>query len=151
MTGRQCGLPRGRPRCQRMLSIVLAVPVARALARRSFFGRGVLITILGAPFILPVIVAVLGLIAVFGRSGYLGNILVWAGLEPISIYGIHGVILAHVFFNLPLATRLISTGLGWQFLLSSFALPHRLVFRPWTHSDIWNCRCCARSFRVFLW
>lgn len=106
-----------------LLSIILALPVARALARRQFFGRGALITILGAPFILPVIVAVLGLIAVFGRSGLLGSALNWAGLEPVSIYGIHGVILAHVFFNLPLATRLILQGWlaipGEQFRLAS--------------------------------
>lgn len=88
------------------ISVVLAVPVARALARRQFWGRGALITILGAPFILPVIVAVLGLIAVFGRSGVLASVTGW----PISVFGIHGVILAHVFFNLPLATRLILQG-----------------------------------------
>ena len=76
------------------ISVGLAVPVARALARRRFFGRGILITLLGAPFILPVIVAVLGLLAVFGRSGLLSIGLGWFGVAPV-----------HVFFNLPLATR----------------------------------------------
>lgn len=52
-----------------LLSTVLAIPVARALARRRFVGRGLLVTLLGAPFILPVIVAVLGVLAVFGRAG----------------------------------------------------------------------------------
>jgi len=56
------------------LSIALAIPAARALARRRFPGRGVLITLLGAPFILPVIVAVLGLLAVFGRAGLVGSL-----------------------------------------------------------------------------
>ena len=93
-----------------LLSVVLAVPVARALARRRFFGRSALITLLGAPFILPVIVAVLGLISVFGRNGIVSHLLISAGLEPVSIYGAHGVVLAHVFFNLPLATRLILQG-----------------------------------------
>ncbi len=66
----------------------------------------------GCTFILPVIVAVLGLLAVFGRAGILSQALIWAGLEPVSIYGWHGgVIIAHVFFNLPpLATRLILQG-----------------------------------------
>ena len=49
---------------------MLAVPVARALARRRFPGRGLLVTLLGAPFLLPVIVALLGLLAVFGRAGW---------------------------------------------------------------------------------
>ncbi len=95
-----------------LFSVALAIPVARALARRRFAGRRVLIAVLGAPFILPVIVAVLGLIMVFGRAGWLSQILGLAGLPPVQVYGLHGVVLAHVFFNLPLATRLILQ--GWQ-------------------------------------
>ena len=95
-----------------LISCVLAIPVARALARRRFPGRRLLITLLGAPFLLPVIVAVFGLLAIFGRDGLANQILGGLGLEPISIFGLHGVVLAHVFFNLPLATRLILQ--GWQ-------------------------------------
>jgi thiamine transport system permease protein len=92
------------------ISVALAVPVARALARRRFPGRALLVTLLGAPFLLPVIVAILGLLAVFGRSGLLNSALGGLGLPQVSIYGFHGVVLAHVFFNLPLATRLILQG-----------------------------------------
>ncbi|MDP5348569.1 MAG: thiamine/thiamine pyrophosphate ABC transporter permease ThiP, partial [Paracoccaceae bacterium] len=95
-----------------IFSVILAIPVARALARRQFPGRSVLITLMGAPFILPVIVAVLGLLAVFGRSGIVNQALAWIGLPPVQIYGLHGVVLAHVFFNLPLATRILLQ--GWQ-------------------------------------
>jgi len=94
------------------VSVLLALPVARALARRRFPGRAALIALMGAPFILPVIVAVLGLLAVFGRSGWISQGLGLVGLPPLRIYGLHGVVLAHVFFNLPLATRLILQ--GWQ-------------------------------------
>lgn len=92
------------------LSLMLAIPVARALARRRFAGRSALVILLGAPFILPVLVAVLGLIALFGRSGILNVALETLGLPSFSIYGAQGVILAHVFFNMPLATRLILNG-----------------------------------------
>lgn len=92
------------------LSVLLAVPVAKALARRRFAGRGVLVTLLGAPFLLPVIVAVLGLLAIFGRGGWLNAGLTAAGLPALSVYGLGGVVLAHVFLNLPLATRLILQG-----------------------------------------
>jgi thiamine transport system permease protein len=92
------------------ISVGLAVPVARALARRRFTGRALLVTLLGAPFILPVIVAVLGLLSVFGRNGLISALFGWVGLPPVQIYGLHGVVLAHVFFNLPLATRLILHG-----------------------------------------
>ena len=92
------------------MSVVLAIPLARALARRRFRGRALLISLLGAPFLLPVIVAVLGLLAVFGRSGVVNDLLATMGLPTMSIYGFHGVVLAHVFFNLPLATRLLLQG-----------------------------------------
>ena len=93
-----------------VLSVGLAVPVARALARRRFPGRGLFVTLLGAPFILPVVVAVFGLLAVFGRSGLLNDVLAALGGPRLSIYGFGGVVLAHVFFNLPLAVRLILQG-----------------------------------------
>ncbi|MBT53471.1 MAG: thiamine/thiamine pyrophosphate ABC transporter permease ThiP [Mameliella sp.] len=93
-------------------SVVLAVPVAKAMARRRFAGRGLLVTLLGAPFILPVIVAVMGLIAVFGQAGLVNAGLAALGLPTIDIYGVHGVVLAHVFFNLPLAVRMLFS--AWQ-------------------------------------
>ena len=112
-----------------LISVGLAIPVARALARRKFRGRAVLITLLGAPFILPVIVAVLGLLAVFGRSGILAVLLSKFGLSPVSIYGLQGVVIAHVFFNLPLATRIILQ--GWQAIPSErFRLAEMLGFGP---------------------
>lgn len=117
-----------------IFSVILAIPVARALARRRFWGRGFLITLLGAPFILPVIVAVLGLLAIFGRAGFLNDILGSLGFANISIYGLHGVVLAHVFFNLPLATRLLLQ--GWQIvpaerfrLVAQLGLKPAMVFR----------------------
>lgn len=91
-------------------SVLLAIPVARALARRQFRGRSAMIALLGAPFILPVIVAVLGLLAVFGRAGLISEMIAPLGLGPLNIYGFYGVVLAHVFFNLPLVTRLILQG-----------------------------------------
>ncbi|MBL4749872.1 MAG: thiamine/thiamine pyrophosphate ABC transporter permease ThiP [Amylibacter sp.] len=89
-----------------LISVILAIPLARALARYDFRGRQLFITFLGASFILPVIVAVFGILAIWGRSGLFSNIL----QHPLNIYGLTGVILAHVFFNLPLATRLILQG-----------------------------------------
>jgi len=95
-----------------VLSVTLAVPLARALSRRRFPGRRLVIALLGAPFLLPVIVAIFGLLAIFGRSGLVNAALEAAGLPTMTVYGLHGVVLAHVFFNLPLATRLLLQ--GWQ-------------------------------------
>ena len=119
-------------------SCLLAVPVARALARRRFWGREVLVTLFGAPFILPVIVAILGLLAVFGREGLMSHALLWLGLPRLNIYGLHGVVLAHVFFNLPLAIRLILQ--GWQGIPAErFRLVAQLSLSP------------SSMFRVVEW
>ena len=109
------------------LSVLFAIPVAKALSRRRFFGRSLLITLLGAPFLLPVIVAVMGLLAVFGRSGWVSQLLDLFGFPAIPIYGFHGVVIAHVFFNLPLATRIILQ--GWSSIPAErFRLSAQLVF-----------------------
>jgi len=90
-----------------LVSVALAIPVARALARRRFPGRRLAVAALGAPFLLPVLVAVLGLLEVFGRNGFVNAGLAFLGLPGIGIYGLPGVVLAHVFLNLPLAARLL--------------------------------------------
>lgn len=94
-----------------LISVGVAIFVARALARRQFRGRSALVMVMGAPFILPVIVAVLGILAVWGRAGWVSGWLDVAGLPRLNIYGLPGILLAHVFFNLPLAVRLIL--MGW--------------------------------------
>lgn len=116
------------------ISTVLAIPAARALARRRFPGRSAIITLLGAPFILPVVVAVMALLAVFGRGGWLNAVLILAGFEPVQIYGAHGVILAHVFFNLPLATRLLLQG-WFSIPAERFRLAAQLGFGP---RELWH-------------
>lgn len=88
-----------------LLSVLLAWPLALALSRRQFKGRQLLIVALSVPFILPVIVAVLGLLSIFGHSGILNSLLQFFGFPILSVYGLSGVLLAHIFFNIPLATR----------------------------------------------
>ena len=51
-----------------LISTTLAIPVARALTRRKFPGRGALIALMGAPFLLPTVVAVVGMLAVYGKN-----------------------------------------------------------------------------------
>jgi thiamine transport system permease protein len=100
----------GQAAASAALSCFLAIPVARALARRRFPGRGVVIAIMGAPFLLPVITAVFGIVAVYGRNGLVNQVLGWTGLPALPLYGWQGVVLAHVFLNMPLAVRMILNG-----------------------------------------
>ncbi|MGP4693533.1 thiamine/thiamine pyrophosphate ABC transporter permease ThiP [Agrobacterium cavarae] len=96
-----------------VLSVALGLPVALALARqRDFPGRIWIIRLMAVPMGLPVIVGALGLIAIWGRQGLLNTALLSAGVEqPFSIYGLSGILIAHVFFNLPLAVRFFLAGL----------------------------------------
>ncbi len=91
------------------LSVLLAIPVARALARRTAFpGRIWIVRLMALPLGLPALVAALGILAVWGRQGIVNTGLGLLGLsQPFSIYGLTGILIAHVFFNLPLATRLM--------------------------------------------
>jgi thiamine transport system permease protein len=90
-------------------SIGLAIPVALALARRPRLpARQALLWLLTLPMALPQLVAVLGLLTLFGENGWINQaIRVFGDGSAVSIYGLAGIVVAHVFFNLPLATRLL--------------------------------------------
>lgn len=92
-----------------IISVAVAVPLAVALARRpSFPGRGLLLGLFAVPLALPPLVAALGLIAIWGRQGVINSIGTSLGFEGrFTVYGLSGILIAHVFFNLPLACRLM--------------------------------------------
>lgn len=96
-----------------LLSILFGLPVALALARQTRFpGRIWIIRLMAVPMGLPVIVGALGIIAIWGRQGVFNAMLLDIGLsQPFSIYGLSGILIAHVFFNLPLAVRFFLAGL----------------------------------------
>ncbi|WP_165495640.1 thiamine/thiamine pyrophosphate ABC transporter permease [Marinobacter halodurans] len=95
------------------LSLLLAIPVARALHRHPMFaGRGLLLRLTELSLVLPTIVAAFALVAVYGRSGWLNTALDGVGLPfRWNLYGLQGILLAHVFFNAPLAARILLQGL----------------------------------------
>jgi len=96
-----------------LLSVVLAIPVARALARqRTFPGRVWILRLSVVPLGLPALVAALGIIEIWGRQGVVNDLLRLGGLEsPVSVYGLAGILIAHVFFNMPLAARFLLAAL----------------------------------------
>lgn len=97
-----------------LLSVVPAMLLARALSRHpAFFGRGLILRLFALPLALPAIVAALGLLELFGRAGYFAGLLGgFTGGDWPGIYGLSGILIAHVFFNLPLATRLFLEALN---------------------------------------
>ncbi len=102
------GFSLGQALFSTLLSLGVAIPVARALARRRFTGRRLLLKLFGLSLVLPVIIAIFGIVAVHGKQGWLPQLLRSLGLEPGNyLYGLFGILLAHVFFNMPLAARLL--------------------------------------------
>lgn len=107
-----------------VLSVIPALIVARALARRRAFpGRRLALRLFALPLALPQIVAVLGVVEIWGRQGLVNRAGDFLGFGPvIDIYGLTGILIAHVFFNLPLASRLFVSALervpgragGWR-------------------------------------
>lgn len=79
-----------------LLTLFMALPVAWALARLDFFGKRVLLRGLMLPFVLPTLVAAMGVLALFGEHGIVWR--GWAGTPYLLLYG-------NVFFNLPVMIR----------------------------------------------
>ena len=96
-----------------LLSLLPAVFIARALHRHPvFFGRALIIRLMALPLALPALIAALGLLALLGRVGIAAPLLSWAtGARWPGIYGLGGILTAHVFFNMPLAARLFLAAL----------------------------------------
>ncbi|TIL80925.1 MAG: ABC transporter permease subunit, partial [Mesorhizobium sp.] len=119
-----------------LLSVVPALFVARALSRHPrFFGRGLILQLFAVPLALPAIVAALGILALYGRAGYFAGVLSAIGGQGWpGIYGLSGILVAHVFFNLPLAARLFLEALAtvpadqWR-LASQLGMGARPAFR----------------------
>lgn len=91
-----------------LLSVLPAIFIARALYRRQFFGKLLFLRFCAMTLVLPVLVAVFGILSVYGRRGWLAQLFSFSGFEyTFSPYGLTGILLGHVFFNLPLAILLL--------------------------------------------
>ncbi len=119
-----------------LISVVLGAALALALARRERFpGRNLFIAALNLASVLPAIVAVFGIVAVLGRSGWVGQAARPFGIDfGAWIYGLPGILIAHVFFNAPLAARVFLASLAavpgehWR-LGRQLGMPPAAIFR----------------------
>jgi len=79
-----------------VLVTALGVPAAWVLARMDFAGRRTVLRLLMLPFVMPTLVAGMGVLALFGAHGMLAA--GWQDTPWLLIYG-------NVFFNLPVLVR----------------------------------------------
>jgi thiamine transport system permease protein len=119
-----------------LLTLALGVPAAVVFSRYAFFGRRALEVVLGLPFVVPVIVAGMGFLALFGARGAVVDL---TGTPWL-------VLMANVFFNYGVVVRAVSSSLEtmerdlervarlegasswqvWRFVVLPFAMPAML-------------------------
>ncbi|MBK9606962.1 MAG: iron ABC transporter permease [Betaproteobacteria bacterium] len=106
-------------------ALVFGVPIAWVLARFEFPGRAWVLRLLMLPFVVPTLVAALGVLALWGPRGLLGG---WLGMDLqdtpwLLLYG-------NLFFNLCLVVRAATDALG-QVSASRVAAARTLGATPW--------------------
>ena len=94
-----------------VFAVALGLPGAYFLSHVAFPGKRFLKALATVPFVLPPILVVLGFILVFGNNGIINRALMalsGAGKPPLKIlYSLGAIILAHGFYNFPIAMRVI--------------------------------------------
>jgi thiamine transport system permease protein len=108
--------------------LMLGLPMAWVLARLDFAGRLWWQRALLLPFVVPTLVAALGVLSLWGPRGWLGEPLAQAG---VSLQGSPWLLLlGNLFFNLGLVVRAGSDGLA-QVSAQQVALARTLGASPW--------------------
>jgi len=93
-----------------LLSVVIGLPLAFVLARRSFRGKWLAEAFVDLPIVLPPSVAGLALLLVLGRRGLLGGPLAGAGLD--IAFTTAAVIIAQTFVSAPFFIRSARAGIA---------------------------------------
>ena len=106
MTATQAGLTT-------ILSLSVGMALAWALNRLRFPGRDLVVGLFASAIVTPGLVVAFGLLAVWGRSGWISDIwrLVFGEPLTIPIFGLGGILAAHVILNGAFAARVLLTRL----------------------------------------
>ncbi len=97
-----------------IVSILIAIPFALTISKylKYTFTRAIL-SLAWLAFVSPVIIGVFAIINIHGASGWISNISLFFGGERLKyLYGLNGIIIAHIFFNAPFAMRNILISLN---------------------------------------
>jgi thiamine transport system permease protein len=96
-----------------VVSILVGLPGAYLLATYRFPGKRLIRAICTVPFVLPSILVVLGFVIFYGNNGLINQLLIriFAFKEPPIrvLYSFTAIIMAHAFYNFPIALGLISS------------------------------------------
>lgn len=86
-----------------VLALLLGLPIAWVLARLDFPGRTLALRLLMLPFVVPTLVAALGVLALWGPRGVVGAPLAAAGIELVDTPWL--LLYGNLFFNLCVVVR----------------------------------------------
>ena len=92
-----------------MLVLPPAIAIGWLLARKHFFGKTLLETVVSLPLVLPPVASGLILLWLFGRRSLLGRALDAAGIEVIFTW--KAVVIAMMVISFPLVTRSVRAGI----------------------------------------
>ncbi len=148
-----------------ILSILFGILFARAFFYQKFWGKKLILKLFSLTFVLPSLVVIFGLMGIYGQNGWFAHLYHCLGfVGEWDIYGLTGILIAHLFFNIPLASRLFLQSLssipseqrqlaaqlgirGWQFI--------RLIELPYLRQQLLPTfvlifMLCFTSFAVVL-
>ncbi|MGX3065732.1 thiamine/thiamine pyrophosphate ABC transporter permease ThiP [Ursidibacter arcticus] len=148
-----------------LFSTILGVFLARSFFYLNFKGKALLYKLISFAWALPSLVVIFAIIGVWGNSGWVIQILKFLGIPAtFNLYGLQGILLAHLFFNIPLATKYclevlhlipssqhqLATQLnlqGWRYI-QIVELPMLKKVLPYTFMNIFLI--CFTSFPIVL-
>ena len=111
-----------------IFSLIVGVALAWALNRLRFPGRTLVIGLFASAIVTPGIVVAFGLLAVWGRSGWLGSL-------GVPIFGLGGVVAAHIILDAAFAARILLARLD-AIPEARLKTGQSLALAPWTRFAI---------------
>ena len=107
-----------------VFSLIIGAALAWALNRLRFPGRTLAIGLFASAIVTPGIVVAFGLLAVWGRSGWLGSL-------GLPVFGLGGVVAAHVILDAAFAARILLARLD-AIPQARLKTGQSLALSPWT-------------------
>ncbi len=96
----------------------------------KFFGRNALLSLFSASLVLPSIIVAFGIIGVYGRNGILAQIFELFDWKISNLYGLKGILLAHIYLNASYATKTLLHAFE-TISLNRYKLSASLGFSTW--------------------
>lgn len=115
------------------ICIILAIPLSKAFFYSHIVLQRLLVKLCSIILALPVIVIIFGILSVYGKNGWISQFFHLINIDyNIPLYGHYGVTMAHVFFNLPLATIFLFQVLK-NIPLEHHYLAEQLKIKAWNY------------------